>query len=119
MGVVPTVLAFLLGVAFMAAGGTKLVGLEPHPEEFARYDLPGMTPRSARLGVGAVEVLAAIVLVLAGLSGSAALGYLGGLLVIGTMAGALATHLRLGDPRARIVPAAVLLGLAVALLITA
>lgn len=119
MGLVATILAFLLGALLMAAGGTKLVGMEPHPEEFARFDLPGFSPRVARLAVGAVEVLAAILLVFAGLSGSTALAYLGGLLVVATMVGAIATHLRLSDPAARLAPAGVLLGLAVALFLTA
>lgn len=119
MSTFAVILSFVLGVAFLAAGGTKLVGMNPHPEEFARYDLPGATPEQARLGVGVVEVLAAVLLVFAGLAESTALAFLGGLIILATMVGAIATHLRLSDPPARLAPAGLLAALAVLLLVTA
>lgn len=119
MDTLPTILAAVLGVAFLAAGGTKLAGLKPHPEEFDRYDLPGLPPATARLAVGAIEILAAVLLLLGALTDSASLAVVGAIIVIVAMVGALATHGRLGDAPPKLVPAGVLLVLGAIVVATA
>ncbi len=96
----------LLGLAFLGAGAQKLVGTDKMVDDFARYRYPPWF----RLATGAVEIGGAVGMLL-GLV-RPALATLGGLLLVPTMVGALATQARLGDPAKRLAPPAVLLGLA-------
>lgn len=101
----------LLGVAFLGAGGQKLAGAEGLKEDFVRYGYP----QWFRLVTGAVEVTGALGMLL-GLR-CAALVPAAGLLLSSTMVGALATHVRIGDPAKKMVPSAVLLALSAAVLV--
>ena len=68
----------------------------------------------ARILVGAVELIAAVLLIIAGSTG---LAVVGAIVVILIMIGAVATHARIGDPTPKMVPAAALGILGVLLLI--
>lgn len=96
MNVVLWVLASLLAVVFLAAGGSKIVGKREQMIEKTPYvaDLP----QNAVRGIGVVEVLGALGLILPALTGLpdplvpwAATG----LTVV--MLGAVVVHLRRGD----------------------
>jgi len=77
------VLQALLGAAFLMAGGAKLAGADPVVQQF---DIIGMG-QWLRYLTGALEVVAAILLVVPGKSGY------GALLVSCIMVGAAAVHL--------------------------
>jgi putative oxidoreductase len=109
MSTLSTILAVVLGVAFLAAGIPKLAGQASVAANFERWGLPP----AVRVATGAVEVLAGALLLL-GLAVTA-VAITGALLVIATMIGALFTHGRAGDPVSTWVPAAVLLVLALVL----
>lgn len=119
MDALPTILSVVLSVAFLLAGGTKLAGAEPHPEEFERFGLPGLSPVAARLAVGTIETLAALLLLVGAISGAEGPAVVGAMMVLVTMVGALATHGRIGDPPPRLLPAGVLLVLAAIVIATA
>jgi putative oxidoreductase len=89
-------LQILLSLAFLAAGGSKLAGLEPMVKMFNSIGFG----QWFRYLTGATEVLAAIFLIIPSLVG------LGGLIIVCTMIVATFTHLFLigGSP----VPAIVL-----------
>lgn len=114
-----TILSAVLAFAFLGAGGSKVANKGPHEAEFERYGLPGLPPQTARVVVGAVEVLAALLLALAAILGSSGLAVVGAIIVVAAMLGALATHARLGDPPPAFIPATVLLVLAAVLLAVA
>jgi putative oxidoreductase len=101
----------VLALAMVGAGGAKLGGIESQIEEFQRYGYP----QWFRLVTGSIELLAGVVLV-AGFFVTPVLALGGGLLVVVTMAGAVVTHIRVGDSAADIAPSAILL--AVALLVS-
>lgn len=100
----------LLAPAFLGAGGQKLAATGQMVEEFDRYGYP----QWFRVFTGAVEVTGGLGMV-AGLF-RPALTVPAALLLSATMAGALATHIRLGDPAKNMAPPAVLLTLSVATL---
>jgi uncharacterized membrane protein YphA (DoxX/SURF4 family) len=119
MSTFATILSALLGLAFLGAGGTKLANVGPHEQEFARYDLPGVPAQTARVLVGATEVLAAVLLLIAVVTDSAGLARVGAVILVVAMIGAVGTHLRLRDPVPTSAPAAVLGVLAAVLVATA
>lgn len=88
-----------------ASGAAKLAGADGQVAAFERYGYPQW------FGVvtGGVELAGGLGLLAGGRRSTLTL--VGGGLVGGTMAGAVATHLRPRDPPARAAPAAVLLGL--------
>lgn len=100
----------LLAPAFLGAGGQKLAGTDPMVEEFDRYGYP----QWFRIFTGAVEITGALGM-LVGLF-RPALTTPAALLLSATMAGALATHVRLGDPAKNLAPPAALLMLSAAAL---
>ena len=105
------VLMGLVGLAFLATGGQKLAGSESLQKDFRRFGYP----QWFMYLTGALEVTGAVgmfVGIFAPLWGA-----LGGLLLAAVMAGAVATHIRVGDPTKNIAPASVLglLALAVSL----
>ena len=73
----------------------------------------------ARVLVGAVELVAALLLIIAAITDSTGLAVDGALVIILTMIGAVLTHARIGDPPRKMMPAAVLGILGVLLLILA
>ena len=88
------VLGVALGLVFLAAGGTKVLGMAPHPANFARW---GFSP-AVMYAVGVYEVL-----------GAALLFYprstsVGALLLIGNMIGAVMTRLHSHEAREAIPP---------------
>ena len=118
MSTIATILSVVLGVAFVGAGGTKVANVGPHEAEFPRYRLP-IEAQRARVLVGLTELVAAVLLLIAAIAGNTALAVVGAIIVILTMIGAVATHIRIGDPSAKMAPAMVLGVLAVLLLILA
>ena len=119
MSTIATILSVVLGVAFAGAGGTKVANVGPHETEFPRYRLPVVEAQRARVLVGLTELVAAVLLLIAAIASSTALAVVGAIIVILTMIGAVATHIRIGDPPAKTAPATVLGVLAVLVLILA
>lgn len=107
-----TVLLIILAVAFLGAGGSKLAGAQMHIDNFERWEFPA----GARQLVGSIEVAIAA-LAIAGLF-SDTLALIAGILAICTMLGALATHVRAGDPPKEFPPAVALLIVSVVLVAT-
>jgi len=97
----------LLGLATVVAGGAKVAGAESQVEDFERFGYP----QWFRLATGGVEVVAGVALV-ASLALTPLLAFVGSFLVAATMVGALLTHARVGDDVGEMLPAAVLLALA-------
>ncbi|PTL77966.1 DoxX family protein [Vitiosangium sp. GDMCC 1.1324] len=81
------VLTVLLAFAFLGAGGSKLAGAAPHPESFARWGYPLWF----MYVTGATEVVAALLLLVPRTA------TLGAGLYVGTMVGAVLTHLKAGE----------------------
>ena len=119
MSTIGTILSIVLAAAFAGAGGTKVANVGPHEKEFPRYRLPALDPQQARVLVGTVELVAAVLLLIAAIASSTALAMIGAIVVLLTMLGAVGTHARIGDPPPAMAPAAVLGILAVLLLILA
>lgn len=100
----------LLVLAFLASGGQKLVGTEQIISEFARYGYP----QWFMYFTGLVEVTGALGL-LVGFFRPVVTPF-AALLLVGTMLGALFTHVRIGDPLQTLVVPFVLLLIAAAVL---
>lgn len=109
MSTLGTILAAILGVAFVAAGIPKITGQEAIAANFKRWGYADVV----RLATGWLEVLAGTFL-LVGIAVQA-LAVTGSLLVCMIMIGALFTHQRVRDPFKLWVPAAVLLMLDIVL----
>jgi uncharacterized membrane protein YphA (DoxX/SURF4 family) len=101
----------LLGIAFLGAGGQKLAGATQMVDEFDRYRYP----QWFRLVTGAVELGGAAGLLLGLVRPT--LVPLAGLLLVPTMLGAIATHIRINDPTSKMAPPAVLLALTIVVLV--
>lgn len=107
MGVLTVVLQVVLGLAFIGAGTSKLVGTQQMVNDFDRFGYP----RRFMYFTGATEVVAALG-VLAGIF-VPLLAVFGGLLIVAVMVGAVSTHVRTKDPGSRITPPVILLVLAI------
>jgi uncharacterized membrane protein YphA (DoxX/SURF4 family) len=112
MSTLSTILAVVLGLAFVGAAIPKLIGQASVSANFERWGLPP----AVRVTTGALELLAGALLLLG--VAVTAVAITGALLVIATMIGALFTHQRAGDPIGAWVPAAVLLVLALVLAVS-
>ncbi len=100
------ILTVLLAVAFLGAGGSKLAGRPPMPENFTRWGFPLWFMYLT----GVIEVAAALLLLVPRTA------TLGGALVVGTMVGAALTHLKEGEGPQAVAPLILLvLGAVVAL----
>lgn len=110
MKVVMWILQGLLVLVFLASGGQKLLGSEQLAAEFVRFGYPVWF----MYVTGLVEVTAALGL-LVGFFRPAIMP-LAALLLVGTMLGALLTHVRIGDPLQQTVGSAVLLVIAATVL---
>lgn len=110
MKLVLWILQGLLVVAFLAAGGQKLLGVESQVAEFDRYGYPLWF----MYVTGIVEVTGALGL-LVGFSRPVVTPF-AALLIVGTMLGALFTHVRIGDPLQTMVAPFVLLLIAATVL---
>lgn len=111
MEVLTIVLQVILGLVFIGAGGSKLAGAQQMVEMFEHFKYP----RWFMYFTGVVEVTGALG-VLAGIF-VPVLALLGGLLLAATMTGALITHVRVKDPVSMMVPPAILLALAIAVIV--
>jgi putative oxidoreductase len=97
------VLSGLLAALFLMAGGSKLAGAEQHVEGFKRWGFP----QGFRLVVGAVEVVAAGLLLVPRTA------FFSAAALVVVMAGAIYTHLfRATGEGAMVIPPLVLMGLA-------
>lgn len=112
MGTATIVLMIVVGLAFLAAGGQKLAGSESLKKDFRRFGYPVWFMYLT----GALEVMGAVGMFVGVFV--PVLGALAGLLLLGVMTGAVASHIRVGDPVKNVVPASVLgvLALAVSLI---
>jgi len=112
MSTFSTILAAVLGIAFVAAGIPKLAGQAKLVANFKRWGYPD----EIRVATGAVELLAGVLL-LVGIA-VPALAITGVMLVMVVMVGALFTHQRAADPLGRWIAPAALLVLAFALAVS-
>jgi len=112
MSMLSTILAVILGIAFLGAGITKLTRQKQMVENFKRWGYADVV----LIATGTVELLAALMLLV-----GIALQFLavtGGMLIILVMLGALMTHQRAHDKLALWIPPVVLLGLDIGLLVS-
>ena len=115
MEIAATAISALLAVTFVAAGGTKLLGMRTHVESFQQWGYPPWF----RVAIGVVELGAAAAL-LVGLWVDW-LSVAAGLVIGGVMLGAVYTHIRASEVSQLVAPvilgalAAVVIGLKVAL----
>lgn len=95
MKILEHVLAILLGLGMLAAGGAKLAGVEQLAQNFARWGYPGWFLYLT----GVIEIVAGIGVAVpkTRLPGSA--------IVAGTMIGATVTHIRAGEGVGETIPA--------------
>ena len=105
MSTLSTILAVILGVAFVAVGIPKLMGEEKMAANFKRWGYAD----TIRNAVGSVEVLAGV-MILVGIAVQS-LAVAGSLILIFVLIGALATHSHHRDAAALWVPPMVLLAL--------
>ncbi len=117
MSTIGTILSLVLAAAFAGAGGTKVANVGPHETDFERYQLPVLPAQRARLAVGCVELVAAVLFVIAVIASSKAVAVAAAIIVVLTMAGALSTHVRIHDPAPKMAPATVLGILAVLVIV--
>lgn len=96
-------LSLVLGFWFIGSGMTKLLGIQSQVDNFARWGYPGWF----RLLTGAIEVSAAVLLIVSVLVGR--LATIGALLIVGVMCGALYTRIANNEPVSTIVPPIILL----------
>jgi uncharacterized membrane protein YphA (DoxX/SURF4 family) len=96
------IVTVVLALAFLGAGGSKLTGAPALAENFARWGYP----QWFLYVTGAIEVVAALLLLVPRTA------TLGAGLVLGTMVGAVLTHLKAGETSQVVVPL-ILLGLGV------
>ncbi len=110
MGILSIILQILLGIGFLMFGFIKF-GSKQMVEEFGRYGYP----RGFRIFTGLVEVIAAV-LVISGIWNDNLAAW-GGILIVGTMFGAIFTHIKVKDPVNKIMMPIVLLILGLIVLI--
>lgn len=99
MFIVTVVLAILLALAFGASGGQKVAGVKSAMDQADHLHIP----HNAYKGIGVLELLAAIGL-LVGLA-VWPLGVAAGVGLVLLMIGAIITHIRVGDKIAQFGPA--------------
>ncbi len=110
MSVLATTVSVLLGTAFLAAGLPKVLRTTSYRERARHWRLP----EELLPVVGLVEVTGATLLLAGAATRHERAAIAGAVLVVATMAGAVLTHARIGDPPARVLPPA-LLGILAAL----
>jgi len=89
----------LVGLAFLMAGVTKLMGQEMHVENYIRWGYPNWFMYIN----GTIEVLGAILIVIP------ATRFYGALLLVATMLGAIFTHIQSNEPAMLPLPIVLLL----------
>ena len=89
----------LLGLAFLMAGGTKLMGQEMHVENYIRWGYPNWF----MYVTGTIEVLGTVLIVIP------ATRFYGALLLVATMVGAIFTHIQANEPEMLPAPIVLLL----------
>jgi putative oxidoreductase len=110
MGVLSIILQALLGLGFLMFGFMKF-GSKQMVDEFGRYGYPG----GFRIFTGLVEVIAAV-LVISGIWNDKLAAW-GGLFIVGTMLGAIFTHIKVKYPVNKMMMPIVLLILGLIVLI--
>lgn len=98
----------LLGIAMVGAGAAKLAGQDSQVEDFERFGYP----QWFRVVTGVLELFAGLGLFAAILLTNP-FAVAGAALAAVVLSGAIATHIRAGDPLPNIVPAVVLWSLAI------
>lgn len=101
----------VVGLVGLAVGGAKVFNHEDQIVEFRRYGYP----QWFRLVTGVIEIGSGIGLI-AGILWRPELALVGGILFSGVMAGAVLTHIRIGDPPSKTAIPAVILVLTAVLL---
>lgn len=109
----PDIALIFLAVIFAGAGGAKLAGVTLIKANFERWGLPD----AARLGIGAIEVVLAVLAIVA--LGDDDLAKLVAAASLVVMAGALATHVRAKDEPKEYPPAILVTIAAIVVLATA
>ena len=102
----------LLGLVGVAVGGAKVTHQEDQVEDFQRFGYP----QWFRILTGLIEIGAGLAL-LAGLVWLAEFTVAGGILLSSVMVGAVATHVRTGDPLSKTAVPAVLFAFTAGLLV--
>jgi hypothetical protein len=110
MDVITAVVTGLLTAGFLAAGGAKLAGLPPSLEVRDRLGIPASSWRV----IGVLEIAGAVGAAVGLAVRPLGLAATGGLVLVGL--GAIATHVRAGDPTSEAAPAGIALLLAAAAL---
>jgi putative oxidoreductase len=109
MSTLSTILAAILGAVFVAVGIPKITGQEKVAANFERWGYP----EQIRVAIGAMEVLAGVLL-LVGIA-VPAVAITGFMILFIIMLGALSTHQRAKDPLTMWIPPFVLLVLVIVL----
>jgi putative oxidoreductase len=110
MEIATIVLQILLGLAFLAAGGSKLAGAQSQKGEFKRFGYPlwFMYLTGILESIGALGMIVGVF--------SPVWKVPAGLLLAAVMVGAILTHVRVKDPDKKLMPATVLFLLALAVI---
>lgn len=112
MSTLSTILAAIIGIAFIGAGVPKLTGLPSVVENFERWGYP----QEIRIATGSLELLAGVFLII-GIA-VPTLAVAGAMIVICVMLAALVTHQRVSDPFGSWIPALTLLALDILLAVS-
>lgn len=112
MSTLSTILAAVVGIAFVSAGLPKLTGLPSIVENFERWGYP----REIRLATGGLELFSGVCLIV-GIA-VPTLAVTGSLIIVCVMLAALVTHQRVSDPFGRWIPAITLLALDILLAVS-
>ncbi len=102
MKILEHILAALVGLGMIAAGGAKLASVEQLVQNFERWGYPSWF----LYVTGVIEVVAGIAII------APKTRLVGAALIVVTMLGATATHLRAGEGFAEAIPAIAHLGIA-------
>ena len=106
------ILQSVLALAFLATATVKLIGVQFYVEAFERFGYP----QWLRIVAGLIEVLGAMGMVVGIFYPVWAI--LAGLLVVATLVGAFASHLRVHDPLWKLWQAPLLCGLSLVVVVT-
>lgn len=106
-------LVVLVGLLMVGEGAVKLLAFESQVEGFREFGYP----QWFRVVVGGLEGLGGLALLAGFLAGERLVFLAGGAVVGVVLLGAVATHLRVGDPLLEATPAALLFVVMIALLV--
>jgi len=98
------IICLLLALAFLGAGVPKILRVQQMRDEIVRWRLPP----SFLPVIGVIEVAGAALLLAGVVADDAGIALAGAVVLLCVAIGAVATHVRIGDPPARTAPPAVL-----------